>query len=77
MSEPKKKGLDALKGAVSKLHSNNLAAGDKIHILAIDDVQEDPNNPRKKYNEEKIVELALSIAAVDQLQPISVRDNPE
>ncbi|HCW5914769.1 ParB/RepB/Spo0J family partition protein [Acinetobacter baumannii] len=77
MSEPKKKGLDALKGAVSKLHTNNLAAGDKIHILAIDDVQEDPNNPRKKYNEEKIVELALSIAAVDQLQPISVRDNPE
>lgn len=76
MNEPKKKGLDALKGAVSKLHTNNLA-GEKIHLLPIDDVQEDPDNPRKEYNESEIIELALSIATNKQLQPISVRDNPE
>lgn len=70
------KGLDALKNAASKLKQSNLA-GEKISILSIEDVQEDPDNPRQTYDEGRIKELALSIAANGQLQPISVRDNPD
>lgn len=70
------KGLDALKNAASKLKQSNLA-GEKISILSIEDVQEDPDNPRQTYDAGKIKELALSIAANGQLQPISVRDNPD
>jgi len=70
------KGLDALKNAASKLNKTNLA-GEKISFLSIEDVQEDPDNPRQTYDAGKIKELALSIAANGQLQPISVRDNPD
>ncbi|MDG9798741.1 ParB/RepB/Spo0J family partition protein [Acinetobacter johnsonii] len=70
------KGLEALKGAVGKLNNNNLA-GKKLVILQIGDVQADPENPRQNFDQEKIIELAMSIASVGQLEPISVRDNGE
>lgn len=70
------KGLEALKGAVGKLNNNNLA-GKKLVILQIGDVQADPENPRLHIDQEKIIELAMSIASVGQLEPISVRDNGE
>ena len=70
------KGLEALKGAVGKLNNNNLA-GKKLVILQIGDVEADPENPRQNFDQEKIIELAMSIASVGQLEPISVRDNGE
>ena len=72
----KKGGLGALKGAMSKLNSNNLA-GKRVVIIDINDIEVDPDNPRKFYDEEGIIELALSIDDAGQLEPISARDNSE
>lgn len=71
-----KKGLGALKGAMTKLNNNNLA-GKRVVIIDINDIEVDPDNPRKFYDEEGIVELALSIDDAGQLEPISARDNSE
>lgn len=65
-------GLDFLKDALQTATESNLS-GKSVLILPIEKVELDPENPRKSYDAETIKELALSIHAVGQLQPISVR----
>lgn len=45
--------------------------------IPLDEITEDPNQPRKDFEEGPLKELAASIALFGILQPISVRPNPE
>ena len=48
---------------------------EQISELSIDEIAEDPNQPRKNFNKEKLKELADSIAQYGVMQPIVV--NPK
>lgn len=45
--------------------------------LPIDDVYPDPNQPRRHFDEEKLIELAQSIEIEGVRSPVSVRPHPE
>lgn len=65
--------LHALKGAMQILKENKIS-GKKSVFLSIEAVEPDPENPRKKYSQTEIEELARSIASLGLLQAISVRE---
>src|SRR5579864_4395512 len=44
--------------------------------IALTLIDESPTNPRRTFNQEKLEELAKSIAAIGLLQPIVVRVSP-
>lgn len=46
-------------------------------VIAVNKVEPDPNQPRKHFDPVKLQELADSIVADGQLQPIGVRPHPE
>lgn len=46
---------------------------DNLDIIQIDQIKENPNNPRKHYDEVQLNELAESIKSYGVLQPITVR----
>lgn len=48
----------------------------KVHTINVADIVENPNQPRKTFFEEKIVELADSIDENGLIQPIIVREVP-
>lgn len=45
--------------------------------LAITEIEEDPNQPRKEFTEEKMAEMEASIRLRGVRQPVSVRPHPE
>lgn len=49
---------------------------EKLEYLKLIDLVPDPNQPRKDFEQEKLDELASSIAAVGVILPIRVRRNP-
>lgn len=50
---------------------------EKLEHIKLIDLIPDPNQPRKDFDQEKLEELASSIAAVGVIQPIRVRRNPD
>ncbi|HHF0534562.1 TPA: ParB/RepB/Spo0J family partition protein [Vibrio alginolyticus] len=50
---------------------------EKLEHIKLSDLIPDPNQPRKDFDQEKLEELANSIAAVGVIQPIRVRRNPD
>lgn len=45
--------------------------------LALTDIEEDPNQPRKEFTEEKMAEMEASIRLRGVRQPVSVRTHPD
>jgi len=59
--------------ATSALSLEALAAEGLPLLVPVDSLEEDPDNPRTEFPEEKIAELAQDIALRGMLQPIAVR----
>lgn len=86
MSEKKKdrrglgRGLGALigeAGAAEILGDSSAPAGAKSsHVLAIDLLRPNPDQPRRSFREEELDELAASIEEHGIIQPIVVRPDP-
>lgn len=68
-------GLDLDAGPVIQEVIKEVSDG-KPMLLPIGDVEPDPDQPRKEFDEDKIVELAESIAATGIRSPVSVRPHP-
>lgn len=66
------KGLDALFADNSILSANNENSTDKIYKIKVIDIEPNREQPRKKFDEEALDELANSIKAYGVLQPIIV-----
>lgn len=49
---------------------------DKLEIINVLEIEPDPNQPRKDFDQEGIQELANSILAVGVITPITVRKHP-
>lgn len=64
------KGLDALFGAVPQ--EEQMAENDVLKNLKINEVEPNRNQPRKKFDEESLEELANSIKEYGLIQPIVV-----
>ena len=59
---------------------DRLAAVDRQELvleLPLDRIDRDPEQPRKTFNGETLVELAQSLASVGQIQPVEVREAGE
>lgn len=66
----KKKALGRGLGAFLSGEQMDAASGDAIRTIAISDIQANPMQPRKHFDEEKIEELAASIKVHGVIQPI-------
>lgn len=64
----------SLQTLAAKMHERK--PDDVVVSLSATAIEPDPNNPRKTFNKETIEELAESMAAHGQVQPIIVRRNP-
>ena len=64
------KGLDALFGAVPQ--EEQMAENDVLKNLKINEVEPNRNQPRKKFDQEALEELANSIKEYGLIQPIVV-----
>ncbi len=74
-SKPK----SAFSNALSGLKGWGAGATDEKQIVKIplEHIAPDPNQPRREFDQEALQELAESIRQNGQMQPISVRTNPE
>ena len=82
MSKIKKKGLgrglSALFGDVDSAHEENITKNENSQKkVLIGDISRNKYQPRIKFNEEKLEELAQSIKNNGIIQPITVRSNLE
>lgn len=68
------KGLDALFASTieEEKKEEEIQAGEKIHKLKLIEIEPNRNQPRKKFDEEALEELADSIKEYGLLQPIIV-----
>lgn len=73
------KGLDALFASTveEEKKEEEIQSGEKIHKLKLIEIEPNRNQPRKKFDEESLEELANSIKEYGLLQPIIVskKDN--
>jgi ParB family transcriptional regulator, chromosome partitioning protein len=70
------RGLSALLGEVEReqpIEGAGEASVDGIRMIAVADIRPHPDQPRRHFDEEKLEELAQSIAERGVLQPIVVR----
>ncbi|MBP2480191.1 hypothetical protein J3A72_000483, partial [Stenotrophomonas sp. PvP093] len=81
--KPAPTGLESALSALdlsSSLHDLPLtAAGAEetpYRVVAVADVYPDPDQPRRTIDEQKLVELAQTIAAQGLIQPIQIRPHP-
>ena len=68
------KGLDALFASTveEERKEEEIQTGEKIHKLKLIEIEPNRNQPRKKFDEEALEELANSIKEYGLLQPIIV-----
>jgi len=62
--------------ALEEPKPTGVAAGKPLEIL-IEDIEEDPQQPRKEFHQESMLEIAASISERGVLQPVSVRPHPD
>jgi ParB family transcriptional regulator, chromosome partitioning protein len=69
------RGLSALLGEVEREQPIDAsgASGEGVRLIAVADIRPHPDQPRRHFDEEKLEELADSIAERGVLQPIVVR----
>lgn len=73
------RGLDALLGEAIRGESpteaapSTIAAGQGVAMVPVADIHPNPDQPRRHFTEDKLVELAASIAKHGLIQPIVVR----
>lgn len=73
------KGLSAILGTISskestaKIHHDNSLIIGQIGQILISEIEINPFQPRQKFNQEKLNELAISIQQLGVIQPITVR----
>lgn len=65
-------GLDALFGSVGPIEQP-AAPGERVMQIKLDDITANPDQPRRRFDEGKLKELAASIKEQGVLQPILVR----
>ena len=66
------RGLDSLFEDAAPVFES----GAKVDTLPLREIEPDPEQPRKTFDEETLGELAASIAEHGLLQPIAVRPRP-
>ena len=66
------KGLDALFSENTEIQTEEIQEGEKIQNLKLIDVEPNKNQPRQRFDSEKIDELAESIKEYGVIQPIIV-----
>ena len=66
------KGLDALFTSGPETQAEEIQEGEKIQSLKLIDVEPNTNQPRQRFDSEKIEELAESIKEYGVIQPIIV-----
>lgn len=62
------RGLDSL------FSENNEPSGSTVSVLRVSDIEPNPKQPRKKFDDAALAELSDSIARHGLLQPIAVRE---
>lgn len=76
MAKPVKRGLNALLANIEDL-SSDVKTEDKIYSVPLDKLAPNPDQPRKIFNEESLIELAGSIRANGIIQPLVVKKSGE
>lgn len=70
--------LGALGGMANLLDTDPVAGdGDGTSALPLSDIHPDPDQPRRRFDEAELQELAASISAMGLIQPIVVRPHPD
>ena len=72
MAKPVKRGLNALLANIEDL-SSDVKTEDKIYSVPVEKLVPNPDQPRKIFNEESLIELAGSIRANGIIQPLVVK----
>lgn len=72
MAKPVKRGLSALLADIEDV-SPDVKAEDKIYSVSISKIVPNPDQPRKIFNEESLIELAESIRNHGIIQPLVVK----
>ena len=54
----------------------SLETGDGVRTVPLREIEPDPGQPRKSFNQDSLAELAASIGEHGLLQPIAVRLQP-
>jgi len=71
------RGLDALLGEMDEAYENEGSQKDTILEIALNDIQANPFQPRKNFDDDSLHELAESIKNDGLLQPIIVKEEIE
>lgn len=76
------RGLDDIdrgRGVDALISTKSVSTGgsSKISEIAIDLIEANPNQPRREFDEDALVELANSIREIGIVQPITLRQIPE
>ncbi|WP_345980740.1 ParB/RepB/Spo0J family partition protein [Sulfurimonas sp. HSL3-2] len=66
------RGLGALLGEMEKVYDNEIPSTDSVLEIPLKNIQPNPYQPRKHFNEESLLELSESIKHDGLLQPIVV-----
>ena len=72
MAKPVKRGLNALLANIEDL-SSDVKTEDKIYSVPVEKLVPNPDQPRKIFNEEGLIELAGSIRVNGIIQPLVVK----
>lgn len=71
-NKPVKRGLNALLMGIADL-KKDAPPGEKVQTVSLDLLRPNPDQPRKKFGEEGLIELAESIRNHGIIQPLTVR----
>ncbi len=72
MAKQVKRGLNALLANIEDVKTD-VKTEDKIYSVALEKVMPNPDQPRKSFNEESLIELSRSIREHGIIQPLVVR----
>lgn len=76
MAKQLKRGLNALLANIEDVR-DDVKTEDKVYKVALDMVEPNPDQPRKSFNNESLIELSQSIRSNGIIQPIVVRKEGE
>ncbi|MCQ2336253.1 MAG: ParB/RepB/Spo0J family partition protein [Paludibacteraceae bacterium] len=74
MAAPKKNALGRGLGALIQLDDVQTGGSSQISEVALSDIEANPNQPRKNFDEEALSELAASIKELGVVQPVTLRE---
>lgn len=73
---PRKAGLGRGLDALIPTESSQVAQGDFLHV-PVDEIKPNPDQPRSRFDDESLAELAASLKEVGVLQPIVVTSSED